>query len=52
LRAFAKIKAIDDAGKLGEAASHRCFAERARGQPFFVALTRQAQALLDILPLK
>jgi hypothetical protein len=31
----AKIKAIDDAGKLGDAAFHRCFAERARGQAFF-----------------
>jgi hypothetical protein len=31
----------------GDAAFHRCFAERAGGRPFFAALTRQAQALLE-----
>jgi hypothetical protein len=36
----------------GDAAFHRCFAERARSQPFFAALTGQAQALLDALPLQ
>jgi hypothetical protein len=40
------------AEEAGDAAFHRCFAERARSQPFFAALTGQAQALLDALPLK
>jgi hypothetical protein len=40
------------AEEAGDAAFHRCFAERARSQPFFAALTREAQALLDALPLK
>jgi hypothetical protein len=42
----------DKAEEDGDAAFHRCFAERAGSQPFFAALTRQAQALLDALPLK
>jgi hypothetical protein len=42
------VKAEED----GDAAFHRCFAERARSQPFFAAVTRQAQALLDALPLQ
>jgi hypothetical protein len=42
------IKAEED----GDAAFHRCFAERAGSQSFFAALTGQAQALLDALPLQ
>jgi hypothetical protein len=36
----------------GVAAFHRCYAERAKGQPFFGALVRQAQGLLERLPAK
>jgi len=36
----------------GVAAFHRCYAERAKGQPTFAAVVRQAQALLERLPLK
>jgi hypothetical protein len=34
----------------GDAAFHRCFAQRAKSQSYFAALTRQAQALVDRLP--
>jgi hypothetical protein len=34
----------------GDAAFHRCFAQRAISQGFFVGFTRQAQALIDRLP--
>jgi hypothetical protein len=34
----------------GDAAFRRCFAQRAKGQSFFAALTKQAQALVDGLP--
>ncbi len=34
----------------GDAAFHRCFAQRAKDQSFFPALTRQAQALVDRQP--
>jgi hypothetical protein len=34
----------------GDAAFHRCFAQRAITQGFFAGLTRQAQALVDRLP--
>jgi len=36
----------------GDAAFHRCFAQRAKGQAFVAALTRQAQGLIDRLPAK
>jgi predicted DNA-binding WGR domain protein len=34
----------------GDAAFHRCFAQRAKSQGYFAALTRQAQALVDRVP--
>ena len=34
----------------GDAAFHRCFAQRAKGQGYLAALTRRAQALVDLLP--
>jgi len=34
----------------GDAAYRRCFAERAKAEKFFAALTRQAEAMLDRLP--
>jgi len=34
----------------GDGAYRRCFAERAKTEKYFVALTRQAQAVLDRLP--
>ncbi len=34
----------------GDAAFRRCFARQAKGQGFFTALTRQAQALVDRMP--
>ena len=36
----------------GVAAFHRCYAAQAAKQPFFAAVTRQAQALVDLLPTK
>jgi len=36
----------------GLSAFHRCYAERAKDQPFFGALVRQAQGLLERLPVK
>jgi hypothetical protein len=36
----------------GDAAFHRCFAQRAKGEKFFAALTRQAQGLIDRMPSK
>jgi hypothetical protein len=36
----------------GLAAFHRCYAERARNQPFFGAVVRQAQELLERLPVR
>jgi hypothetical protein len=34
----------------GDAAYRRCFAQQAKGQGFFTALTRRAQTLVDRLP--
>jgi hypothetical protein len=34
----------------GDAAFHRCFAQRVKGQGFFTALGRQAQGLVGRLP--
>ena len=36
----------------GDAAFHRCFAQRATSEKFFAELTRQAQGLIDRLPSK
>jgi hypothetical protein len=36
----------------GDAAFHRCFAQRAKSQGFFAALVKQAQALVDRLPVR
>jgi hypothetical protein len=36
----------------GDAAFHRCFAQRAKSEKFFAELTRQAQGLIDRLPAK
>jgi hypothetical protein len=36
----------------GDKDFHRCFAERAKSEPFFARLTAEAQSLLDALPLK
>ena len=47
--------ALDRSTRLREegiAAFHRCYAERAQSQPFFAALVRQAQGLLERLPVK
>jgi hypothetical protein len=36
----------------GDAAYRRCFAQQAKGQGFFATLSRQAQALVDRLPVR
>jgi hypothetical protein len=41
-----------DMEEKGDAAFHRCFAQRAKSQGFFAAVTKQAQALIDGLPMR
>lgn len=44
---FERYTAIQEEG---DAAFRRCYAEKAKGQPFFAALTRQAQDIANALP--